>query len=70
MGIPIITIFTCFHAYSKLERTGVTTWDRDLGWTVVHSEMGLGRWVGVACAWVAFILVLLVAVGLGFQPSS
>jgi len=57
MGIPIITIFTCWHAYNKLNNNGVTTWDSDLGWSVSHQTIGLGRWMVIACAWVAIFVL-------------
>jgi len=43
IGFPLVSLFTLAVAYSNLKKNGITTWDKDDGFTVVHGRIGLLR---------------------------
>jgi len=43
LGLPFVTLFTNAAAYTNLKKNGITTWDRNGGFTVVHGRIGLLR---------------------------
>ena len=43
LGIPIVTLITHIVAYNRLEKNGVTSWDKDAGLVVVHERIGVIR---------------------------
>jgi len=51
VGFPLLTLITFIIASRKLEKNGITSWDRNLGTMVVHKDIGSAR---------ALIVVLLV----------
>lgn len=53
-GFPIVFLFTMGSAYGKLNKTGSTSWDQELGFNVEHRKIGPAR--------VAVALVILVGV--------
>lgn len=61
LGIPIVNLFTQLHAYNKLSKNGVTSWDRDAGIQVIHHRVGPMRVLAVIA--IFFVIVLLVAAG-------
>lgn len=61
MGLPLVSLVTLIIAHGKLKRGGVTTWDADGGFEVVHRPVGVGR----ALAAIAFFVVFLMLVGAG-----
>lgn len=61
MGLPLVSLVTLIIANRKLKRGGVTTWDADGGYEVVHRPVGVGR----TLAAIAFFVVFLMLVGAG-----
>lgn len=43
MYLGIVTVFTMVHAFNKLTRDGITTWDKHTGSVVVHTDPGAAR---------------------------
>lgn len=43
LGIPIVALFTQIHAYNRLTKQGVTSWDEDEGFKVSHQTIGAWR---------------------------
>ena len=54
LGIPLFALFTGITSYNRLSRDGVTSWDRDGGYTVTHRTVTWWRWL------------LLIAISAGF----
>jgi hypothetical protein len=65
LGIPIVALFTLGNAYGVLKNKGATSWDSQLGWTVSHSELGVMRWLGIMCAWIAMLGIFVTLMALG-----
>ena len=63
-GIPLVTLFTRLAAYNHLQKTGSTTWDKDVGATVLHVKWGAFR----AAAATLSVLVALFVLGVLSQP--
>lgn len=42
-GIPLVVLFMRTKAYNKLTKEGITSWDREGGFTVAHKNIGAGR---------------------------
>lgn len=59
IGFPLASIFTLIVAYGKLKKNGITTWDEDMGFTVVHERIGPIR---IIAAIIFFMSILLLAV--------
>jgi len=59
LGIPFVSLFTFYTAYSTLKRQGKTSWDLDGGTTVSHSQMGWARIASVALVWCLFLAVII-----------
>lgn len=63
-GIPIVTIITCLMSYSKLTKTGTTTWDTDAN-TIVEPDPGsMGPMAGL------FLLVVGIMAMVGYFSSK
>jgi hypothetical protein len=60
IGFPLASLITMIVAHRKLSNEGVTSWDRDDGFTVVHERIGPLRAI-VAVAFFAGFLLLVVA---------
>ncbi len=43
LGIPIISLFTLYHAYQILNKTGNCVWDTDQNLTVIYRKIGILR---------------------------
>jgi hypothetical protein len=56
-GIAIITLFTLLHADKVLTRDSITSWDKELGFIVVHEKIGATR-VVIAIIWFAAMFAL------------
>lgn len=61
IGFPVISIVTLVIARSDLKEFGATTWDRDMGFVVVHERIGGVRATVIVVAFCVFIA--LAAVG-------
>ena len=59
-GVPIISFFTMINAYRRLSADGVTSWDREGGFSVTNQPLGVAR--GFAVAAFVVVLVILLAV--------
>ncbi len=65
-GVPIVSLVTLIMAHEKLSSKGVTSWDRDGGFTVVHRRLGAGRVVAILFVTIA----ILVLIGWGMTQES
>ncbi len=65
VGAPIISLITLIAAHEKLTRNGVTSWDREGNFTVVHKRLGPGR--VVAIAFVCIAICALIAWGMSLE---
>ncbi|THD09002.1 RDD family protein [Rhodanobacter lindaniclasticus] len=64
IGFPIASLITLIVAHGNLTKTGITTWDRDDGFTVVHDRIGPVRIIFAVIAFLLFfILVVIGTVG-------
>jgi uncharacterized RDD family membrane protein YckC len=64
IGFPIAGLITLIVAHGNLTKTGITTWDRDDGFTVVHDRIGPVRIIFAVIAFLLFfILVVIGTVG-------
>ena len=41
--VPVLNLVLLFKAYVNLNKNGVTSWDRDTGFSVVHERIGIPR---------------------------
>jgi uncharacterized RDD family membrane protein YckC len=62
-GIPIISFFTRLIAYRRLNKTGTTLWDEDVGSIVTHKKWGSLRIIS------STTIVLIALTGIGFLNS-
>lgn len=60
-GLPIVSLVTMAIAYNKLNREGITSWDRDGNLSVTHGPIGVGRMVAIGLFLGFYVLVNLVA---------
>ena len=58
LGIPLVSLITLITAHQKLTRNGITTWDKDGGFTVSHRTIGAPRVISVIVLLVAFLFLL------------
>jgi hypothetical protein len=58
LGIPLVLLFTRIHAYNKLTKEGVTSWDRDGGFTVAHKNVGAGRIIAAVAIFIGFVILM------------
>jgi uncharacterized RDD family membrane protein YckC len=56
-GFLIITWITLLHADTVLSRDSITSWDKELGFVVVHKKIGATR-VVIAVIWFAMFFAL------------
>ena len=61
IGFPIASFITLIVAHGNLTKHGVTTWDKDDGFTVLHDRIGPLRIIVAVLFFLAFLM--LVAVG-------
>ena len=60
-GFPIATLITHIIAYKNLTRDGITSWDRESGFTVTHAKIGIPRVIVAVAFFVGFFIF--VAIG-------
>jgi|GEM_PF-2815039 len=65
-GFPIAAMITMIIAHGRLTRNGITSWDKDDGFSVTHETIGVPR----VLAAVAFFFVFLVIVGIGKSANA
>ena len=64
IGFPIASLITLIVAHGNLTKNGITTWDRDDGFTVVNDRIGPVRIIFAVVAFLLFfILVVIGTVG-------
>ena len=68
LGIGIVAIFTQYFSYKRLNETGKTRWDEELGCEVRHTEWGVGRAALAIAATVVAILVTVALTAAGRAP--
>lgn len=65
-GFPIATMITMIIAHGRLTRNGITSWDRDDGFSVTHETIGVPR----VLAAIAFFFIFLVVVAIGNSANA
>lgn len=58
VGVPLVNLGTMIAAHEHLTNRGVTSWDRDGGFTVVHRRLGPGRVLAIICVAIAFCALI------------
>lgn len=57
LGLPLVSLCTLCFARDKLQKNGITSWDKDEGFTVEHDTIGVTRGA-VAILFLASMLLL------------
>ncbi|CAK6688863.1 RDD family protein [Synechococcus sp. BA-124 BA4] len=57
LGIPIVLLFMRTKAYNKLTKEGITSWDREGGFTVAHKNIGAGRIIAAVALFIGFFIL-------------
>ena len=60
IGFPLASLITLIVAHGKLTKNGVTTWDRDDGFTVTHERIGALRVMVAVVFFTGFLLLIVV----------
>ncbi len=61
LGIPIVILIMCIISFRALNKTGTTSWDSEIGSSLVHRPNGLGQFLGMIVGivgWVGMIVGL------------
>jgi uncharacterized RDD family membrane protein YckC len=66
IGFPIVSLITLIIAHGRLTRNGITSWDRDEGFTVMHETIGAPR----VLAAIAFFFIFFVLAAIGNSTSA
>jgi uncharacterized RDD family membrane protein YckC len=62
IGFPLVNLITLIVAHVKLTKNGITTWDKDDGFTVVHDRIGPLRVIVAAAFFMGFLMLIVVGV--------
>jgi len=65
-GFPIATMITMIIAHGRLTRNGITSWDKDDGFSVAHETIGVPR----VLAAIAFFFIFLLVVAIGNSANA
>lgn len=65
-GFPIATMITMIIAHGRLTRDGITSWDKDDGFSVTHETIGVPR----VLAAIAFFFIFFVFVAIGNSANA
>jgi len=65
IGFPIASLVTLILAHNSLTKNGITSWDRDDGFTVIHEKIGIMRTLVVIAFFVAFFFLIIVGTAAG-----
>ena len=57
-GIPIIGFFTQIHAYNRLTKQGITSWDEDGNFTVSHQVIGTWRVIVAVLLFIGMVYLI------------
>ena len=60
IGFPLASLITLIVAHGKLTKNGVTTWDRDDGFTITHERIGALRVMVAVVFFTGFLLLIVV----------
>ncbi|HMO51234.1 MAG TPA: RDD family protein [Kiritimatiellia bacterium] len=60
-GIPVVTLIAHISAYNKLSREGITSWDANGGYLVLHKKVGFFRVFAVIA--IFFVFLMLISLG-------
>ncbi|MEJ5349041.1 MAG: RDD family protein [Desulfosoma sp.] len=56
-GFPIAVLITLIIAHRRLKRNGVTSWDKEGGFVVMHEKIGVGRALATIVLIIAFTVL-------------
>lgn len=57
-GIPLVQFITCLFAHNRLEKEGITSWDKAGRFTVSHQTIPWWRWLLAIAALVGFVTLI------------
>ncbi|SBV37673.1 Putative membrane protein/domain protein (modular protein) [uncultured Stenotrophomonas sp.] len=60
IGFPLASLITLIVAHGKLTKNGITTWDRDDGFTITHERIGVLRVLVAIVFFTGFLLLIIV----------
>lgn len=60
IGFPLASLITLIVAHGKLTKNGVTTWDRDDGFTITHERIGALRVIVAVVFFTGFMMLVVV----------
>jgi uncharacterized RDD family membrane protein YckC len=60
IGFPLASLITLIVAHGKLTKNGVTTWDRDDGFTITHERIGALRVIVAIVFFTGFLMLVVV----------
>ena len=60
IGFPLVSLITLIVAHGKLTKNGITSWDRDDGFTVTHERIGPLRVIVAVAFFLSFLLLVVV----------
>ena len=63
IGFPLVSLITLIVAHGKLTKNGITTWDKDDGFTVVHDRIGPLRIIVAVTSFMGFLLLVVSGAG-------
>ncbi len=61
IGFPIASLITQVIAYNRLKKDGITSWDRDGGFVVLHEKIGVLRGVLIGLGFIGFIFLVILS---------
>ena len=60
IGFPLASLITLIIAHGKLTKNGITTWDKDEGFSVAHERIGPLRVIVAVAFFIGFLLLVVV----------
>jgi len=61
LGIPIVALFTQITAYNSLNKTGITSWDKDGNTQITHQSISWWRAITAVLLLGVFLVLILIA---------
>lgn len=61
LGLPVVTLVTLIASYVKLKKEGMTNWDREGPYAIIHERVGVGRVLAVLALIVIFGAIAAIA---------
>ncbi|MBD2078050.1 RDD family protein [Phormidium sp. FACHB-592] len=62
LGVPFISLFTLLNSYNCLTNEGITSWDRDGGFSVSHQIISLLRTILIVLLFLLFLVPIAVRI--------